>query len=189
MPYAAGWAVLGLLACLPFVFDSSVPEGPRAPFGLLLLVLLAALPALVGGGFAVFEGKRPDQPDYLRLLGLVRRLSRPIRVGAAAVALAGAGLFLAGMVSMPSGTPARTGTGYAVRLKNGEVVPVSEQRYLTDRRAERRVFLGMAVLANAGGAARSAGRRSCATTRKIRFSGRGRTAGGAAAPGRPGSRA
>jgi hypothetical protein len=153
MPYVAGWAILGLLACLPFVFDSSVPEGPRMPFGLLVLVVAGALPALIGGWFAGLEGKRPDQPDHLRMLGLLGRLSRPVHLGLAAATLAGIAIFLSGMVNMPSGMPMKTETGYAVKLKNDEVVPVTEQRYLADRRAERRVFLGIAVLANSWGGA------------------------------------
>ncbi len=151
MRFAAGWAGLALLGCLPLVVDSSVPGGPRASFGLLVLVVVGALPAFIGGLFVTFEEERSGQPRSLRLLALLRRVPRLIRIGSAVVALAGIGIFVSGMVKMPSGMPLKTDSGYALRLKNGEVVPATEERYLADRRAERRVFLGLAILSNAAG--------------------------------------
>jgi hypothetical protein len=39
---------LGILGCLPFVFDSSLPSGPRASLVLLAVALAFAVPAIIG---------------------------------------------------------------------------------------------------------------------------------------------
>jgi hypothetical protein len=147
----AGWAVLGILACLPFVFDSSMSDGPRAPLALLATVLACAAPAFIGGAFAVIEAQRPYR--NFPVIDLLRRLPRPIRVGLAVVSLVAAGVFLSGVVNAASADSVKTGTGYAFRLRSGELLPVTEQEYLANRRAERRMLLGAAIWCNAWGGA------------------------------------
>jgi hypothetical protein len=149
----AGWSVLGILACLPFVFDSSLTDGPRAPLALLAVALACAAPAAIGGSFAFLESRRPDQPDHLRLLDLLGRLPRAIRIGLAAASIVAAGILLSGLVSDPVGNSVKTDTGYALKLRDDRLVPVTRQQYLANSRAERRVFLGAAIWCNAWGGA------------------------------------
>jgi len=149
----AGWSVLALLFCLPFVFDSSLPGGPRTALALLIVALACAIPAIIGGGFAVVEGRKPGQPDYLNLLGLLRRLPPAIRIGLAAASMVATGILLSGWASDATGSSVKTDTGYALKFRNDPPVPVTKQQYLANSRAERRIVLGVAILGNAWGGA------------------------------------
>jgi len=147
----AGWSVLAFLVLLPFVVDSSLPDGPRAPLGLLLVALACAVPAIIGGGFAAVEGRKPGQ--RVRMLPLLGRLPRAIRIALVAASIVAAGIALSGFVSDPPGNSVKTDTGYALRHKDRTLEPVTKQQYLANSRSERREILGAAIWCNAWGGA------------------------------------
>jgi hypothetical protein len=144
---------LGILGCLPFVFDSSLPGRPAGVSG-----PAGRRPRLCRSGdhrlsLRRHRGPEHDQPDYLCLLRLLGPLPRPIRVGLTAASIVSTGIFLSGMVTNPAGNSVKTDSGYALKLKDGRLVAVTKQQCLENSRAKRRVFLEAAIWCNARGGA------------------------------------
>ncbi|MEU4238261.1 hypothetical protein [Actinoplanes sp. NPDC026619] len=154
MPIAAGWAVLALLACLGLLADSSVASGPHTPLVAFALVLACSAPALVGGAFGVAEGRTDGRPDSAQVASLLRWVGNGIRAGVLLATALAIGVYLSGVTHDPPGGSVRTPSGgYALKLRDDSLVPVTNAQWRANSRAERRELLAGAILVNAWGGA------------------------------------